>query len=56
MPGKARVQRLPNDRSIAIFFYDGPISKDVAFNGLLTNGEAFAGRLLGAYDQAGDGE
>ena len=36
-------------RSIAIFFYDGPISHDIAFGKLLDNGDGFAGRLLGAF-------
>lgn len=46
--------RLPSGGSIAVFFYDGPISGDVAFSGLLQNGEQFAGRLLSAF--TGDGE
>ncbi len=41
---------LPSGRSIVVFFYDGPISQDVAFGGLLHNGEEFAHRLLGAFD------
>jgi alpha-amylase/alpha-mannosidase (GH57 family) len=41
--------RLPSGRSIVLFFYDGPISQGVAFEGLLTNGEFFAGRLMGAF-------
>jgi alpha-amylase/alpha-mannosidase (GH57 family) len=50
-PRRPYLQRLPHGRDIAIFFYDGPISRDVAFNGLLKNGETFAARLLGALDQ-----
>ena len=42
---------LPSGRSIAIFFYDGPISLSVAFEGLLHNGESLARRVLGALDQ-----
>jgi alpha-amylase/alpha-mannosidase (GH57 family) len=42
--------RLPSGRTIAIFFYDGPISQSVAFEGLLHNGEAFARRIMGALD------
>ncbi len=42
---------LPSGREIAIFFYDGEISKGIAFEGLLNNGKAFASRLLGAFDQ-----
>jgi alpha-amylase/alpha-mannosidase (GH57 family) len=42
--------RLPSGRSIAIFFYDGPVSRAVAFERLLSSGEAFAGRVLGLLD------
>ena len=45
--------RLPSGRKIALFFYDGPISRAVAFEGLLNNGEAFADRLLGASAEDG---
>jgi alpha-amylase/alpha-mannosidase (GH57 family) len=41
--------RLPGDRSIAVFFYDGPTSHDLAFGGLLNDGHAFAGRLLSGF-------
>jgi alpha-amylase/alpha-mannosidase (GH57 family) len=41
--------RLPSKRTINIFFYDGPISHGVAFEGLLENGETLANRLLGAF-------
>ena len=41
--------RLPSGKSIAIFFYDGPISRAVAFERLLSRGEFFAQRLLGAF-------
>lgn len=40
---------LPSGRQIVIFFYDGPISQDIAFSGLLRNGENFAHRLAGAF-------
>src|SRR5215831_4743208 len=43
--------RLPSRRSINLFFYDGPISRAVAFEGLLDNGERFAQRLLGAFSE-----
>jgi len=39
-------------RSINIFFYDGPISRAVAFERLLSNGERFAHRLLGGFSDA----
>ncbi|MBI5014988.1 MAG: DUF3536 domain-containing protein [Deltaproteobacteria bacterium] len=41
--------RLPSGRAISLFFYDGPISQDVAFSGLLNDGAAFARRLAGAF-------
>lgn len=37
--------QLPHGRSIAIFFYDGAISQEVAFSSMLNNGENFANRL-----------
>ncbi|HYK05522.1 MAG TPA: DUF3536 domain-containing protein [Thermoanaerobaculia bacterium] len=40
---------LPSGRSIAIFFYDGPISRAVAFEQLLARGENLAHRLAGAF-------
>ncbi len=43
--------RLPSRRSINLFFYDGPISRGVAFERLLDNGERFAQRLLGAFNE-----
>lgn len=45
---------LPSGRSINIFFYDGPISQDVSFGGLLENGEAFANRLVSAFNDDRD--
>ena len=40
---------LDEDRSIAVFFYNGPISRAVAFEGLLDSGITFAKRLLGGF-------
>jgi alpha-amylase/alpha-mannosidase (GH57 family) len=48
-PKKAYLCHLPSGRSINIFFYDGLISKDVAFSTLLNSGESFAKRLLSAF-------
>lgn len=50
-PREPYLIRLPSGRSIVGFFYDGPISKAVAFEGLLHNGETFANRLLQGYTQ-----
>ncbi len=43
--------RLPSRRNINLFFYDGPISRAVAFEGLLDNGERFAQRLLSGFSE-----
>ncbi|MGH9399519.1 MAG: DUF3536 domain-containing protein [Thermoanaerobaculia bacterium] len=43
---------LPSGRAIAIFFYDGPVSRAVAFEQLLQRGELLVDRLLGAFDSA----
>ena len=40
---------LPSGRSLTIFFYDGPISRAVAFEHLLARGENLAHRLLDAF-------
>ena len=53
-PSRAYVQQLPSGRSIALFFYDGPVSQGVAFEGLLSRGETFANRLLGALSDERD--
>ncbi|MGZ3591682.1 MAG: DUF3536 domain-containing protein, partial [Thermodesulfobacteriota bacterium] len=53
-PSTCYLCRLPSGRSINLFFYDGPISHEVAFGGLLTNGEDFAKRLMGAFSDARD--
>jgi len=42
---------LPSGRTIAVLFYDGPIARAVAFEGLLNRGEALAHRLLGAFSE-----
>jgi alpha-amylase/alpha-mannosidase (GH57 family) len=42
---------LPSGRTIAIFFYDGPISRAVAFEKLLARGEYLANRLAGAFEE-----
>jgi len=48
-PKRPYLCRLPSGRTIALFFYDGPISHDIAFGHILRNGEDFANRLLGAF-------
>ena len=50
-PQKSYLCRLPSGKSIVLLFYDGPISRDVAFSDVLTNGGNFARRLLGAFPE-----
>ena len=52
-PKRAYRCNLPGGKSIALFFYDGPISQGIAFSDTLSSGEKFASRLLGTYN-AGD--
>jgi alpha-amylase/alpha-mannosidase (GH57 family) len=51
-PTRAYLCKLPSGRSISIFFYDGPISRAVAFEKLLNSGETFAARLTGGFSEA----
>jgi alpha-amylase/alpha-mannosidase (GH57 family) len=41
--------RFESGASMAIFFYDGPSSRAIAFEGLLNSGENFANRLKSAF-------
>jgi alpha-amylase/alpha-mannosidase (GH57 family) len=45
-PTMAYELHLPSGRTIVLFFYDSPISRAVAFEGLLKSGESFAQRLV----------
>ncbi|HQL40678.1 MAG TPA: DUF3536 domain-containing protein, partial [Candidatus Omnitrophota bacterium] len=49
-PKKPYLCRLPSGRSIALFFYDGPIARATAFEGLLRSGDDFVQRLTNAFD------
>ncbi|MHB1844729.1 MAG: DUF3536 domain-containing protein [Deltaproteobacteria bacterium] len=44
--------RLPSGRSIAIFFYDGPIAKAIAFEGGLSSPTELVARLRAGFDEA----
>lgn len=46
--------KLESGRTISLFIYDGQISKDVGFNNLLDNGEAFADRFIKAFSGEAD--
>jgi alpha-amylase/alpha-mannosidase (GH57 family) len=50
-PTHAYGANLPSGRSISLFFYDGPISRAVAFEGLLSSGEGFAQRLISGFSE-----
>ena len=49
-PTMAYLCPLPSGKTINLFFYDGPISKGIAFEGLLASGEGFAQRLVSAFN------
>lgn len=51
-PTRAYRCPLPSGRSIVIFFYHGPISQGVAFEGLLHDGCAFARRVTDIFTDA----
>ena len=48
-PTKPYRLTLASGRTIALFFYDAPVSHAVAFDGLLSRGDLFSDRLLGAF-------
>jgi alpha-amylase/alpha-mannosidase (GH57 family) len=50
-PKKPYSVPLPSGKRLAIFFYDGSISHDIAFGDLLKNGEIFAQRLLQPFSR-----
>ena len=54
-PSHAYVAILPSKGNINLFFYDGPISQSVAFEGLLNDGKRFAERLLGGFSETRKG-
>lgn len=43
---------LPSGRRIALFFYNGNVAQEVAFNGLLNSGHNFARRISGLLDDS----
>jgi alpha-amylase/alpha-mannosidase (GH57 family) len=47
---------LPSGRSIAVFFYDAPLSKAVAFERMLNDGGVFARRLMDGFDASRQGD
>ena len=41
--------RFKSGASIAVFFYDGPISRAIAFEGLLNSGDSYFARLMSGF-------
>ena len=54
-PAHAYIVRLPSRKRINVFFYDGPISQAVAFEGLLSDGKRFADRLMSGFSDTRQG-
>ena len=54
-PKRPYLCRLPSGAELAVFFYDGPISRAVAFGRLLESGEGFSARIAGAFSGRGEG-
>jgi len=50
-PTMAYAAHLPSGRNINVFFYNAPVSRAVAFEHLLNNGEDLALRLMGAFQE-----
>jgi alpha-amylase/alpha-mannosidase (GH57 family) len=48
-PAHAYLAKLPSRKRLNLFFYDGPISQAVAFEGLLSDGKRFADRLMSGF-------
>ncbi len=53
-PSRAYLVSLPSKKTISVFFYDGPISQGVAFEGLLDDGQRFADRLMSGFSDGRD--
>jgi hypothetical protein len=51
-PSMAYAVRVPSGATMNVFFYDGPISRAIAFEDLLADGKRFSERLLGAFSDA----
>lgn len=49
---QAYLCNLPSGKQIELFFYDGNVAKDVAFQGLLNDGAGFARRMVSVFDES----
>jgi len=52
---RAYQQRLPSGRTIALFFYNGPAARAVAFEGVLSHGERLIEKLNAIYSPSREG-
>jgi alpha-amylase/alpha-mannosidase (GH57 family) len=48
-PTRPYLVRFKSGLSLAVFFYNGPASRAIAFEGLLNSGESYAGRLKSGF-------
>jgi alpha-amylase/alpha-mannosidase (GH57 family) len=51
-PSMAYAVRLPSGPAMNVFFYDGPISRAIAFEDVLGDGKRLSDRLLGAFSDS----
>jgi len=51
-PSMAYAVRLTSGQTMNVFFYDGPISRAIAFEDVLADGKRLSERLLGAFSDA----
>ena len=51
---KPYVMKLPSGKSITLIFYLGSVAHDIAFGGLLNNGDQFAESLIGKIQRYGE--
>jgi alpha-amylase/alpha-mannosidase (GH57 family) len=54
-PSRAYLAELPSGKTISLFFYDGPISQAIAFEGLLNDGKRYAERLVSGFSDTREG-
>ncbi|HEY3097344.1 MAG TPA: DUF3536 domain-containing protein, partial [Methylomirabilota bacterium] len=54
-PSRPYRWRGPRGHELAVFFYDGPLSRAIAFENLLEDGRRLAARLLGVFDDTREG-
>jgi alpha-amylase/alpha-mannosidase (GH57 family) len=50
-PSRPYLCTLPGGRTVTLFFYDGPISRAIAFERLLDNGDGLTNRLLSRFSK-----